>query len=150
MMANNAGDWAFISNNHSQTTKAMKTMHIIIALVAGALLSASSTADYAFTVSVQGSEAVNVMKEGIKSSALTHLTISTNDEKVSVTEFHIVLARASSPLESKAVKGNAVDVSSFRGKAKAGDRIMIDIRAVSARGQDPIALRDVLLLIPIN
>lgn len=89
--------------------------------------------DLTFEVQVQGVENKNLLKEGLQPAELALMTIESNDEKVSIEKFEVILARGSRPVSegSQTVSGKQFDLATFAEQARAGDRIVIEIMELS-------------------
>jgi hypothetical protein len=68
------------------------------------------------------------LKEGLKTSEFAKMTIESNDENVKVETFEITLARGSRAISIQTIDGNSFDLGKYRGQARSGDRIVIDIK----------------------
>src|SRR5688500_15041848 len=127
----------------------MKTSFLILSVMV--LLASISIADLSFTLKVQGAEERDVMTEGLKPSELTQLTIDANDDKVKILEIEVIHARGKSPLNMGSVtEGNTFDLNKFRGKAKAGDRIVVRVIKISGADHNKLSEKNRILQIPIR
>jgi hypothetical protein len=92
-----------------------------------------------------------VLTDGLKPSELTQLTIDANDENVKILEFHIIHARGKSPVNVGVVtEGNTFDLNKFRDEAKAGDRIVVEVRKISGVDDNRLTEKNRILQIPIR
>jgi hypothetical protein len=131
------------------TQVTMKTSFLILSVMV--LLASISVADLSFTVQVQGAEERNVLTDGLKPSELTQLTIDANDESVKILEFHIIHARGKSPVNVGVVtEGNTFDLNKFRHEAKAGDRIVVEVKKISGVDNNKLTEKNRILQIPIR
>jgi len=122
---------------------------VILCLLAP-LLTAVPQYPLVFSVNVQGVDNRNVLKDGVEPDELANLTINVDGKSLYVDEFDVIHARGKSPVGSMAVKGNSCNLSSFRKKAKSGDRLVIDIKRVVDHQQHPIESGQLVVQIPIK
>lgn len=87
--------------------------------------------DFALNIKVEGQESKNIFQEGLQPSELALMTIESTDEKISIKEFEVILARGTRPVAIKSVNGNQYDLANFADQAKSGDRIVIEITKFS-------------------
>ncbi|WPP50824.1 GldM family protein [Catalinimonas niigatensis] len=104
--------------------------------------------DFALNVKVQGMENKDLLKEGLTPAELAIMTIESNDEKVSIEKFEVVLARGTRPISVESVNGNQYDLINFSEQAKAGDRIVIEVMETSSTM--PLDEKALFASIPIN
>lgn len=107
----------------------------LIALVAVSA-TAFSPQDLNFNVSCKGLENRNVLKDGLKPSELSTLTVTADQEAVAVERLNVILARGDQPVLRETVTGNSFDIGGFRGSAKAGDRIVIEVVRISGSSEE--------------
>jgi hypothetical protein len=102
-----------------------------------------------FRVVVQGLDHKNVIPDGLEPAEMTFLTIDAIDSGVEVTEFELLLARGQSPIGVPGiiVSGNQVGLEKFRPFAKAGDRLVINVRKVKPEDELP---KERIVRIPIR
>jgi hypothetical protein len=127
-----------------------KALPFLLILLVTALSGAISIADVAFSVEVGGSENKDVLKDGLKPSELTQLTVNANEEGVNIEEFQIILARDKSPILAEKVMSNTFDLTRFKPKAKPGDRIAIEVTKISSGSESDLAQNNRVLFIPIR
>jgi hypothetical protein len=129
----------------------MKASIVVPLLVVSSILLAGFLSpELSFVVTVQGVEDRDVLKDGLRQSEMTLLTINTNMEGVVVEKFGIMHARGTSPVTRATVRGNTFDLGDFRSLAKPGDRILITITSVVGPDKVSIIVRDVKFVIPIK
>lgn len=126
----------------------MKTSILLLMLAVTMVFSVAE--DLTFSVTIQGTESKDLLKDGVKPSELTFLEISTSKGDVVVEEFEILLARGKSPILRNTVEGNQFDLKTFRGPAKPGDRIVIKVNQVSGPGDNTLTEENSVIQIPIR
>jgi len=107
---------------------AMKAL--LIALVAVSATSFSPQ-ELTFSVSCEGLENRNVLKDGLKPSELSTFTVSANQKAVAVERLNVILARGEQPVLRETVTGNNFNIPAFHSSAKPGDRIVIEVVKIS-------------------
>lgn len=123
----------------------------LVALLIFGLASAFLTAKKpTFEVAVQGIEDRNILKEGVARTEFALMTIETKEEGTAVEKFEIVLARGSNPIEVVVVEeGNSMNLLEFADSAQSGDRLVIDIQAMSGTGTD-LSGANAVVVIPVK
>lgn len=71
----------------------------------------------------------------MKPSELSTLTVNADQETVAVERLNFILARGEQPVLLETVTGNSFDIGGFRGSARAGDRIVIEVVRISGSGE---------------
>lgn len=110
----------------------------------------SSNSDYALNIKVKGVETKNIIQEGITPSEFAMMTIESNNPSIKIQQFEIVLARGTRAIfpGSHTVSGNQFDLENISDAAKAGDRIVIEIKKVS--GEENIDSKSSFVVIPVK
>ena len=100
-----------------------------------------------FTISIKGLH--HSLNEGLKTNEFAKMTIESNDENVKVKSFEITLARGSRAISIQTIDGNSFDLGKYRGQARSGDRIVIDIKKVKFKN-DPLDTLKAVFAIKVN
>lgn len=76
------------------------------------------------------------------------------DANYRVSKWEVTLARGSRPVDSKKVTGDQIDLTSFASKARAGDRIVVEVKEVQRRNfegkVEDVSVGSVIKTIPLN
>jgi len=104
---------------------------------------------FQFRIQIQGSETRDVLKTGVTPAEFSLLTIEASGENIKITSFQIILARGKSPVLVESVPGNSFDLTKFGEVAKAGDRIVIEVKTVGGQGKE-LTGNDRILTIPVK
>lgn len=128
------------------------TVSAFLMVFATAIANAFVAEDTLFTVTIQGVENRDVLKDGVKPFEMTQVTVDVRDKNFKIHEFEIILARGKSAVGFPAtvVTGNQYDLVKFRGIAKPGDRIVIKVNKTIGSNGERIHLSDGILQIPIK
>lgn len=107
--------------------------------------------DLAFTIKVDGIDQLS-LREGLSPSELAPMTIETSKSEVEVSEFEIVLARGSRPVENsvQVIQGNSFDLAAFTHYAKSGDRIVIQLNELDGSEDEELTDQNRAIVIPIK
>lgn len=89
------------------------------------------------------------LKEGLKTSEFAKMTIESNDENVKVETFEITLARGNRAISIQTIDGNSFDLGKYKGQARSGDRIVIDIKKLKFKN-DPLDTPKAVFAIKVN
>ena len=100
-----------------------------------------------FTISIKGLD--HNLNEGLKNNEFAKMTIESNDENVKVESFEITLARGSRAISIQTIDGNSFDLGKYRGQARSGDRIVIDIKKFKFKN-DPLDTQKAVYTIVVN
>ena len=133
----------------------MKPSHVQVLAVASVfvLASAFTLQEATYSVTIQGVESRDILKDGVKATELTEVTVGVSREDLKVREFEIILARGQSPVgfPTVTVKGNKYDLEKYRKIAKPGDRIVITLKKLAnSTGDMVVEVRNSTLTIPIK
>lgn len=138
----------YYENTVTKIFRIMKTTLLILGVMV--FLASTSRSDLRFTVSMQGLEGKDILKEGVNAAQLTRLIVRAMDEKIIVEELDITHARGKSAVNKASVRGdNTFDLKDFRSQAKRGDRIIVEIRKVRGANAAVLDKENSILQIPI-
>ena len=89
------------------------------------------------------------LKEGLKTSEFAKMTIESNDENVKVESFDITLARGNRAISISTIESNTFDLGQYRGQARSGDRIVIEIKKLKFK-TEPLDTPKAVIAIRVN
>ena len=101
---------------------------LVLILVFSAFNSLSDQ-DSGFKISVTNLN--HDLNEGLKPSEFAKLTIASIDKAIEVESFEITLARGNRAVSILTIESDTFDLREFQGKARSGDRIVIQIINIS-------------------
>ncbi|MEM9676160.1 MAG: GldM family protein [Cyclobacteriaceae bacterium] len=129
----------------------MKLILFVLPLCLSGFIALTLANDLTFTVRVDGVEQLS-LKKGLSPAELALMTIETSDANVSISEFEIVLARGSRPVEKsvQVIQGNNYDLANFSRFAKPGDRIVIQLNELSGSEDEALTDQNRAIVIPIR
>jgi len=129
----------------------MKFILFTLPLCLSGLIAIMLANDLAFTIKVDGVDQLS-LREGLSPSELAPMTIETSNKEVNVSEFEVVLARGSRPVENsvQVVQGNSYDLANFSQFAKPGDRIVIQLNKLGGSEEEVLTDQNRAIVIPIK
>lgn len=71
------------------------------------------------------------LKEGLKPSELSELTIVYSNQEIKVEAFQVTLARGNRAIEISDVMGNKFNLRKFSDSARSGDRIVVEVKKLN-------------------
>lgn len=102
---------------------------LLIVLILGLSSFSNSVKDNRlFIISINGTQLEN-LKDGLKVSELGMLKINMQDENVMFISIEISLTRGTRAVQVQNIKSNHFDLGRFKSQARAGDRIVLEIKA---------------------
>ena len=127
-------------------------LQLLLILFVIVLTSAFTSQEATYTVTIQGVENRDILKDGVTGPELTEVTVGGWRKDLKVREFEIILARGQSPVgfPSVTVKGNKYDLEKYRKIAKPGDRILITLKKLADSTGLVVDVRNSTLAIPIK
>jgi hypothetical protein len=129
----------------------MKLILFVLPLCLSGFIALTLANDLAFTVKVDGIGQLD-LQEGLSASELAIMTIETSNQNVSVSEFEVILARGSRPVENsvQVIQGNSYDLTNFSRFAKSGDRIVIQLNKLSGSEDEALTDQNRAIVIPVK
>jgi len=100
--------------------------------------------DVLYKISIKGVDH-DFIHDGLKPSEFAEMTIECNDENRNIEAFEISLARGSRAISVITVEGNQFALQRYKSQARAGDRLVIEIK-VGGNNELPIVAKQVIAL----
>lgn len=91
------------------------------------------TANSQIDISVKGVDH-DIVKEGIRPAEFGELSIGLKDEDHQIEAFQITLARGNRAVDISNVRGSTFNLKKYTSMARAGDRIVIEIKSTAKQG----------------
>ena len=88
-------------------------------------------------------------KVGIKPVDFADLKISPTDESIQVETIKITLARGNRAIEISTVNSNHFNLGKYKGVARAGDRIVIEVRMLN-KSNELLDLSNAIIVMTVN
>lgn len=89
----------------------------------------------------------DILKEGIRPAQFGELSIGLKDEDKQIKAFQITLARGNRAVDISDVRGNTFDLKKYSSKARAGDRIVIEVKTTARQGDSISPSASIVVLV---
>jgi hypothetical protein len=98
-----------------------------------------------FTISIKGLN--HDLQEGLKTNEFAKMRIESNDENVKVESFEITLARGNRAISNLTIDSNTFDLRKYKGQARSGDRIVIEIKKLKFASEPQDRIKAVFAIV---
>ena len=90
------------------------------------------------------------LQDGLKPSEFAELKVESTIQDIKIESLEITLARGNRAVENSQVKGNSFNLRKYVGRARSGDRIVIEIKKMNSENESLSANTNHIIAIKVN